>query len=211
MINNPLVARNVSIQRATFAKFFIKITQFVKTTLSFKSVRGAGSVIGEVCWYLFGIFLLNPLYDGGLQFDWSESTLAHFFLFTMLLQIQFMPSCRNKNTAVRKWSGAKQSKRKRLVRSTKSPSNHFSLISAILCSRKEESAVIMLIMLHLKERSIHQFGADLNSLSRHSWAGLNLPLAVPVCMQVESFSDLTGRWRCGQILLVGKDEHWNAF
>lgn len=53
--------------------------------------------------------------------------------------------------------------------------------------------------------------SDLNSLPRHSWAGLNLPLTIPVRMQVESLSNLTGWWRCGQILLIGKDEHWNAF
>lgn len=63
IINNPLiVARNISIQWAIFAKFFIKITQFVKTILSFKSVRGAGSVIGEVCGYSIKgrIFLWIP-------------------------------------------------------------------------------------------------------------------------------------------------------
>lgn len=51
---------------------------------------------------------------------------------------------------------------------------------------------------------------DLDSLPRHSRAGLNLPLAVPVGVQVESLGDLAGRRCSGQVLFVGKDEQRHA-
>lgn len=53
-------------------------------------------------------------------------------------------------------------------------------------------------------------GSDLNPFPGHSWAGLNLPLPVPVRVQIKSFSNLTGRRCCGQVLLVGKDQHRDA-
>lgn len=53
-------------------------------------------------------------------------------------------------------------------------------------------------------------GSDLDSLPRHSRAGLDLPLAVSVRVQVESLGDLAGRRRCGQILLISKNQNWNA-
>lgn len=51
--------------------------------------------------------------------------------------------------------------------------------------------------------------AYLYSLSRESGAGLDLPRPVAVRVQVQALCNFAGRRGRGQVLLVGKDEHWN--
>lgn len=67
-------------------------------------------------------------------------------------------------------------------------------------------AVGLYMLLGLAVRTMPA-GAHLYALGGHSRAGLDLPLAVSVCVQVESFSNLGGRWCRGQVLLVGKNEY----
>ena len=51
---------------------------------------------------------------------------------------------------------------------------------------------------------------DLDALPGHCGAGLDLPLTVPIGVQVEPLGDLTSWGGGGQILLVGKDQNWNS-
>lgn len=142
-----------------------------------------------------------------------SDSLVHFFLFTMLLQIQFMPSCREK-MKVKLYQWQSLMIKRTAVQEKKPTLQQFGLIfSEWLYSRRVGNAPIWLISFCLRRNQLIKVGTrpDLNSLPRHSWAGLNLPLTIPICMQVESLGDLAGWWRCGQILLIGKDEHWNAF
>lgn len=50
----------------------------------------------------------------------------------------------------------------------------------------------------------------LNALPSEGRAGLDLPHAIPDGVQIQSLSDLRGRGGCQQVLLVCKDQHWNA-
>lgn len=51
---------------------------------------------------------------------------------------------------------------------------------------------------------------NLYTFSRYGRTGLDLPLSVPVRVQVEALRDLTGRGGRGQVLFIGKDEQWHT-